>query len=116
MVLKKKLTLKPVVQAPAKPEPKEKKSAGNKLPPDNYAPLMEEIVIPLNTEGSYQLRVNLKRGGELGLPYVDLRLYVVGEQYTGYTKKGVSFEVHSLLDVQDALEKVKAEIAAKKLL
>ena len=114
MVLKKKLTLKPVE---AKPEPKPAKAkTEKKLPPDAYAPLMEEIVIPLNAEKTIQLRVNMKRGGELGLPFVDLRLYVEGEQYTGYTKKGVSFEVHSLLDVQDALQTVHDEILKQKLL
>ena len=53
--------------------------------------------------------------GNLGLPYVDIRLFVDNDRYTGFTKKGISFPVEYLLEVVDSLKEAFDESDEKGL-
>lgn len=82
-------------------EPKKtrKSCKDNKLPPDEYKDEIEPIEIKLDDTG--KLIISVKRGGEFGLPKVDIRFFATTEVYTGFTKKGVNFNL-------DKLPKLKA--------
>lgn len=71
----------------------------NKLPSDEYKDEIEPIEIKLDDTG--KLVISVKRGGEFGLPKVDIRLFATTEVYTGFTKKGINFNL-------DKLPKLKA--------
>lgn len=81
-------------------KPKKKKS-GNKLPSDEYRDEITPIDVPINESG--KIVVSVKRGGEFGLPKVDIRFYSTTEVYTGFTKKGVNFDLVLLPDLIKAL-------------
>lgn len=98
---------------PVKEEPKKKKSSGNKLPSDEYKDEITPIEIPLSESG--KLVVSVKRGGELGLPKVDIRFYATTEVYTGFTKKGVNIDLSVLPDLRAALESAHEQCAEKGL-
>lgn len=88
-------------------KPKKKKSSGNKLPSDEYKDEINPIEVPINESG--KLVVSVKRGGEFGLPKVDIRFYSTTEVYTGFTKKGVNFDLILLPDLIKALMHATAE-------
>lgn len=101
-LLKKKPELSKKVQkeesAPAK---KERKS---KLPPDTYKDEITPLELVLDESRKFVLSV--KRGGELGLPCVDVRQFQTTELYTGFTKKGINFPIEYLVDLIDLLQEV----------
>ena len=79
---------------------KQRKSCkDNLLPSDEYKDEIEPLEIPLDENG--KLIISVKRGGEYGLPKVDIRFFATTEVYTGFTKKGVNFDL-------DKLPKLKA--------
>lgn len=78
-------------------EPKKSKGT-NKLPTDEYRDEVTPIRIPLDENGD--LVVSVKRGGEYGLPKVDIRLFVKTDTYTGFTKKGVNFDLDKLPELK----------------
>lgn len=96
-----------------KEQPKaHKKSHKNDLPPDEYKDLIPPVEIPLSDTG--KLVISVKRGGEFGLPKVDVRLFVDTATYTGPTQKGINFYLNKLPDlgmylheVEEACEKLK---------
>lgn len=73
----------------------------NTLPSDAYKDEITPIEIPLNKDG--KLIVSVKRGGEFGLPKVDIRYYATTEVYTGFTKKGVNFNLDILPELKSVL-------------
>ena len=79
-----------------------KKKEKKTLPPDTYAPLVEasELVIDENRK----FVINLQRGGEDGLPCVDIRTFQTTEAYTGFTRKGINFPLEILPDLIQLLE------------
>lgn len=87
--------------------PKERKTHKNTLPPDTYQDEIEpkRLKIDDNTE----LVFSVKRGGELGLPRVDIRQYVKTENYEGFTKKGINFALEYLYDFIDICNDVNEE-------
>ena len=100
--------IKPKVQT-KKVQKKNKKD----LPPDTYKPLMDasELVI----DESRKFVFNVQRGGEEGLPCVDIRTFQTTEAYTGFTRKGINFPLEMLPDVIRILEEVCEEADGKKL-
>ena len=70
-----------VVSTPEKEEKKSKKT----LPPDEYKDEIPPKEIVLDENG--KLVISVKRGGEFGLPCVDIRHYATTERFTGFTKK-----------------------------
>lgn len=88
---------------------KEKKS----LPPDTYAPLMDAV--ELVVDESRKFVVNVQRGGEDGLPCVDIRTYQTTVEYTGFTRKGINFPLEMLPDLIRVLEDTSDRADKKRL-
>ena len=108
------LTKKPVViKTPVEEEKPKRKSHKNELPPDTYRDEIEPKRI--NIDEGIDLVFSVKRGGEYGLPRVDIRQYVKTENYEGFTKKGVNFSLEYLYDIIDILNDVSEECSEKGL-
>lgn len=88
---------------------KEKKT----LPPDTYAPLMDatELVV----DESRKFVISVQRGGEDGLPCVDIRTFQTTEAYTGFTRKGINFPLEMLPDLIRVLEDTSDRADKKRL-
>lgn len=91
---------------------KTSKSEGS-LPSDEYKDEIEPKEIVLDENG--KLVISVKRGGEYGLPCVDIRHYVTTERFTGFTRKGVNFPLELLLELVDTLREVSDECDRKGL-
>ena len=112
-----KLIRKPALlkSEPVKEEktPVEKKTKKSKLPPDTYKD--EVVPLELKIDETMKLVFTVKRGGELGLPRVDIRQYVTTETYQGFTKKGVNFPLEFMLEFMDKVEELNTECDKKGL-
>lgn len=84
------------------------------LPPDEYEDEIPAKEIEL--DDSTKIVISVKRRGEYGLPYADIRLFVHNEVFTGFTKKGVTFPVELLLDMVASLQEAADECEEKGLL
>lgn len=97
-----------------KPEPVKKEEKQYKtLPPDEYKDEITPKEIILDETG--KLVISVKRGGDYGLPHVDIRHFVTTERYTGFTKKGVNFPLEFLYELMDLLQEVSDECDRKGL-
>ncbi len=100
-------------------EPEQKKTvektskSEGRLPSDEYKDEIEPKEIVLDENG--KLVISVKRGGEYGLPCVDIRHYVTTERFTGFTRKGVNFPLELLLELVDTLREVSDECDRKGL-
>lgn len=97
---------------PDKEEKKTKQSNGT-LPSDEYKDEIPPKEIILDENG--KLVISVKRGGEFGLPCVDIRHFVTTERFTGFTRKGVNFPLELLLELVDLLREVSDECDRKGL-
>lgn len=96
--------VKPKVFVP-KEEPKKKKENKSTLPPDTYKDEIEPLEVFIDE--SRKLVLSVKRGGDLGLPCVDVRQYVTTDNYEGFTKKGINFPLELLSDLIEKLCRVE---------
>ena len=98
-----------------KPKAKAAKKAtqGKKLPPDTYTPLMEPSELVLDETGKFVCSV--QRGGDEGLPRVDIRTFQTTEAYTGFTRKGINFSLEMLPDLIAILEDISEKADNLKL-
>lgn len=97
-----------------KEEPKKKrKSMENTLPSDEYKDLLPPTEIKLTDQRS--LKVSVLRGGEFGLPRVDIREFVYDSNYTGFTKRGITLDLDKLPELKAVLCDVIEDCDAKKL-
>ena len=96
-----------------KEEKKKSEKTERQLPPDEYKDEIEPKEIVLDETG--KLVISVKRGGDYGLPHVDIRHYVTTERFTGFTKKGVNFPLEFLLELMDLLQEVSDECDRKGL-
>lgn len=101
----------PIAEETKKESPK--KQNDGTLPSDTYKDEIPPKEIELDENG--KLVVSVVRGGELGLPNVDIRHYVTTERYTGFTKKGINFPLELLMDMIETLKEVLDECADKGL-
>lgn len=103
----------PIVEEKKTEPKKEEKKTSKQLPPDEYKDEItpKELVL----DESNKLVVSVKRGGDYGLPHVDIRHYVTTERYTGYTKKGVNFPLEFLYELVDMLQEASDECDRKGL-
>lgn len=85
-----------------KPKALEEKTAGKKevkgnkakkLPPDVYGDEIEPLEIELE---SGKIMIRVKRGGEYGLPRLDIRYYAKNQRYEGYTRSGINIPIDCL--------------------
>ena len=92
---------------------KAKEKANKTLPPDTYKPLMDtqELVV----DESRKFVINVQRGGEEGLPCVDIRTFQTTDAYTGFTRKGINFPLGLLPDLIRALEDTSEQADKKRL-
>lgn len=95
-------------------EPKKEKNENGKLPPDEYKEEIPAKEIVLSESG--KLVISVKRGGDYGLPCVDIRHFATTERFTGFTKKGVNFPLEQLLVLIDLLREAQDECEEKGLL
>lgn len=110
-LLKKKVQLS--TKNTAKEKPARKSNTDNKLPPDTYK---DEITpIELVVDDRKKIVISVKRGGDLGLPMVDIRVFATTETYTGFTKKGINLPLGMLVDLTDSLIEVQDLCEEKKL-
>ena len=112
-LIKKKPTLIKVQPVKEEKTPVEKKTKKSKLPPDTY----KDEVTPLELviDDTMKLVFTVKRGGDLGLPRVDIRQYVTTETYQGFTKKGINFPLEFMLEFMDRVEALNTECDEKGL-
>ena len=105
--MKKLTVVKKLVATEVPQEEVVEKKEKSKLPPDAYKEEFPPLVMEINETN--KLILSVKRGGDLGLPQVDIRHYVTTERYTGFTKKAVVFPVEFLYEfiekVQDLSDK-----------
>ena len=100
-------------------EPKKKKSSGNKLPSDQYKPLLppKRILVrefpQKNTAkmGKLYVEISVKRYGEdeVNAPEVYIQMYQESDFYTGYRKGGSHFPLELLYDIMDLLSELSEE-------
>ena len=112
--IKKKLVVEEEVR-----EPKKKKSSGNKLPSDQYKPLLppKRILVrefpQKNTAkmGKMYVEISVKRYGEdeVNAPEVYIQMYQESDFYTGYRKGGSHFPLELLYDIMDLLSELSEE-------
>ena len=112
--IKKKLVIEEEVK-----EPKKKKSSGNKLPSDQYKPLLppKRILVrefpQKNTAkmGKMYVEISVKRYGEdeVNAPEVYIQMYQESDFYTGYRKGGSHFPLELLYDIMDLLSELSEE-------
>ncbi len=83
--------------------------------PDEYVDEIPKKVLDLTDKWKLVLSCRRRNDDDEGLPYVDMRLYMTSDKYTGYTKNGFSL---SLLDNWDefveTINKMDKELHAKK--
>lgn len=104
----------PIVETKPEPKKEEKKEKKvEKLPPDDYKDEIEPKEIVLDETG--KLVISVKRGGDYGLPHVDIRHFVTTERFTGFTKKGINFPLEFLYELMDLLKDVSDECDRKGL-
>lgn len=98
-----------------KPKAKAAKKSTQKkeLPPDTYKPLMEPQDLVLDE--SRKFVCSIQRGGEDGLPCVDVRTFQTTEAYTGFTRKGINFPLDMLPDLIAVLEDMSEKADKLKL-
>ena len=115
-----KLLKKPVISSLAKSlyeeEPKVQVKPAKKqkqLPPDVYADEIEPVEVVLDE--SRKIIVSVKRGGDLGLPCLDIRQFATTDTYTGFTKKGINFPLNRLIDIIDCLQEALERSEEKNL-
>ena len=88
-------------------ETAEKKDKKSKLPPDAYKD--EVTPLELYIDETMKLVFTVKRGGDLGLPRVDIRQFVTTDTYQGFTKKGINFPLEFLLDFIETVDRLNTE-------
>ena len=95
------------------PEPKKEEKSVPKLPPDDYKDEIPQKEIVLDE--TEKLVISVKRGGDYGLPHVDIRHFVTTERFTGFTKRGINFPLEYLFELMDVLKDVSDECDRKGL-
>ena len=89
---------------------KKRKSPQKDFYPDEFDP----EVIPVDT--NRDIKLSVRRQGEMGLPHIDMRVWAHTDLYTGFTKQGFSVPVEQIRDIVVALEKVERECHRRNLM
>jgi hypothetical protein len=81
--------------------------------PDEYKEEFppDEVIL----SDSNKLVLTIRRGGEFGLPEVDIRHFIKTEVYTGFTKRGIHFDLEKLQELIDVATKVHEKCRVRKL-
>ncbi|MBR5199696.1 MAG: hypothetical protein IKW20_07720 [Bacteroidales bacterium] len=100
----------PIVEKTPEPKVEKKKVT---FDDEDYEDEIPPKELPIDETG--KLVISVKRGGEYGLPHVDIRHYVTSERFTGFTKKGINFPLEFLFELMDLLRDVSDECDRKGL-
>lgn len=92
---------------------KERKEVVSKLPPDIYHQLLEDVYLPI--DDTTKLVFQVVRGGEYGLPVVDVRVYRDTPKFTGFTKKGITLPASIFELFSDTCVKLSDDILDSKI-
>lgn len=105
----------PIVETAPEPKREEKQEKKSKI--DLISDEYKDEIEPreLQVDETTKLVISVKRGGDYGLPHVDIRHYVTTERFTGFTKKGVNFPLEFLYELMDLLHEVSDECDRKGL-
>lgn len=96
-----KLKRKLVEEPPKEERPKKTKSL---LPSGEYKDEFPPEELKLSD--SMKCVFSVKRKGEFGLPYFDMRLFATTDRYTGPTKQGLSMPIDRLAEVINKLNDI----------
>lgn len=127
------MKLKPVKRKIPQPTPEEtpkvREKKPNKLPSDEYRPLLEPVRFLVRETTSYKdptkvikqyIEVTVKRfdsDDELGLPHICMQMYQESEFYTGYLKgKSIYLPLESGYDLLEHLEDIFEQCEDKGLI
>lgn len=80
--------------------------------PDTYVDCIPKKELQLNESTKIVFSVR-RKDDDLGLPYVDIRIFINSEEYVGPTKKGVNFALERLDEFQDIIEAINQECDEK---
>ena len=80
---------------------------------DEYPDLIDKKELELNETN--KLVFSVARGGEYGLPMIDIRHYANTSKYTGPTKKGIRLPLEFLYDLMEILEEIDTECDEKRI-
>jgi hypothetical protein len=90
-----------------------KKRERNTLPSDAYRDEIEPVQIDCDEYS--KVSVAVKRRGEYGLAYLDLRHWQTTSVYTGFTQRALTIPVAQIGNLIETLEWVRERVAEKKL-
>ena len=107
-LLKKKPQVKVSVSAKTKARQKEM----CKKYPDEYTDCIDKKELQLNETTKLVFSVR-RKNDDIGLPYVDIRIFINSSEYTGPTKKGINFALERLNEFQKLVEEINAECDEK---
>lgn len=80
--------------------------------PDEYKDCIEKKELQLNETTKLVFSVR-RNNDDIGLPYVDIRIFVNNPEYTGPTKKGINFALERLDEFQKLVEEINVECDEK---
>ena len=103
---------KPQVKVSASAKTRARQKEMCKKYPDEYKDCIEKKELQLNETTKLVFSVR-RKDDDLGLPWVDVRIYVNSPEYTGFTKKGISFPLERLEEFQEVIEKIDSECDEK---
>lgn len=106
------LKKKPQVKVSTSTKAKARQKEMCKKYPDKYKDCIEKKELQLNESTKLVFSVR-RKDDDLGLPWVDIRIYVSSPEYTGFTKKGISFPLERLEEFQEVIEKIDSECDEK---
>ena len=105
-ILKPKKIVKTVEEKPV-----QKKQKSRVIGDDEYPDLIDKRELVLNETN--KLVFSVARGGEYGLPMIDIRHYMDTKKYSGPTKKGIRIPLEMLYDFMETLEEIDTECDEK---
>lgn len=97
---------KKLVQPPVEEKPKQRV-----VDDDSYPDLLEKKELVLGDTN--KLVFSVARGGEYGLPMIDIRHYTDTSKYSGPTKKGIRLPLEMLYDFLEILDEIDTECDEK---
>lgn len=80
--------------------------------PDEYEDCIEKKELQLNETTKLVFSVR-RKNDDIGLPYVDIRIFANSPEYTGPTKKGINFALERLDEFQKLVEEINVECDEK---
>ena len=106
------LKKKPQVKVSTSAKTKARQKEMCKKYPDEYMDCIDKKELQLNETTKLVFSVR-RKNDDIGLPYVDIRIFVNSSEYTGPTKKGINFALERLNEFQKLVEEINAECDEK---